>query len=436
MAVREFDAVDDTLIVDNGVLGNVSATGVTLLAVFKPVNVVSSPTSPILVGAIGSTDAVSVCYQNNNIQYADQNDFDAIGGTGLVSTAYQIVALTKASGSGVWRAHRKTLGSGSWFHQDGPLSVSINSGTWTDVRFGSFASGSAGVMDGRIAVAAVWDSVLTDLQLEAIETAATTAYIASLSPSGLWDFNQPNTTTKVFDLSGNGAHETSITGTTVVTGDDPAWTFGLTSFPTLPVIDNFNRANEAALAAPWAGPLYSGEGQLGLTSNTCDGSNGNGYYTTTFGPDCEAYFTIPRKPTDGNSTSVFARIDSPGNSSIDGYAVRATASAGTDGVEIYRIDNETNVLLGGSGVNLEIVNGDALGISCVGSTIRSWYKPVSGEWAPLQTVTDSTYSAAGYLAMEAASNSIDDFGGGTITGEAPPTGPTIISTIQMRSGRW
>jgi hypothetical protein len=84
-------------------------------------------------------------------------------------------------------------------------------------------------LDGRLAVIGIWQSVLTNTQIEGL-TSALSAW-KDLGPTALWAFNQASTTTPVTDLTGGGADQTAITGTTAVTGDDPPgfdFTLGIT----------------------------------------------------------------------------------------------------------------------------------------------------------------------------------------------------------------
>jgi hypothetical protein len=108
----------------------------------------------------------------------------------------------------------------------------------TSVEFGSFNNGAfSSFWKGRLAVAAIFNSALSDVALESIETTPATTTVYALAPQGLWEFTQAAVSTAVVDLMGNGSDETIRSGTTVVGGDDPSgWTFGLApTFDSTPV---------------------------------------------------------------------------------------------------------------------------------------------------------------------------------------------------------
>lgn len=152
---------------------------------------------------------------------------DAGGAMNLSANQWQILGETKPNSSATVRQSRKQLGTGVWTRNDSAPAIGTSSGAAAAViSFGAFAD-STGFKDMRIAVAAIWHSVLTDTDYTNIESNATSNYLYSLNPAVLIEFNQTSVATPVTDLTGGGANETSISGTTAVTGDDPAWTFGI-----------------------------------------------------------------------------------------------------------------------------------------------------------------------------------------------------------------
>lgn len=233
MSVRQFDGVADCIVFDNGdvhVVNFDSAT--TLLVLVKPTSVGGDNECYITCqrAAPGTPSRATLYNEASGELYWGSSDPDADVGVdvSMSAGAWQILALTKASGTATPRMHRKVLGSGSWTHSNASGSVTNASGSDDSeaVIVGRFTSGT-GFRDMRLAVAAVWDDVaLSDGQLETLETTATTAGILALAPEWLADFNQQSTATPVDDLTGLGGDQTSIVGTTVVEGDDPTgWTF-------------------------------------------------------------------------------------------------------------------------------------------------------------------------------------------------------------------
>jgi len=163
---------------------------------------------------------------SGSVAYYDNSEaaYPAVG-LGITAATWFVVAMSKAAGVTTPRFHAKQLGSGSWVHSSASGTVDPDSETVDRIRFACFTNGSAD-FDGRIAVAALFTSALSDGVIESIETNASTAFLLSLSPFAAWELNQASVATDVLDLIGS-CDQTSITGTDVVEGVDPAWSFGL-----------------------------------------------------------------------------------------------------------------------------------------------------------------------------------------------------------------
>ena len=194
------------------------------------------------------------------------------------------------------------------------------------------------------------------------------------------------------------------------------------AFPTLAVIDNFNRSNVGPpLSATWT-DLYNGTkvvSNQGVGTTAAD-SNVS-LYEISYGPATECYLTQISIGGTGSSIGVFARCTTLNIATFDGYYVEVVQAA-TDTWSIYRIDNGTPTLLGAT-FTQAFEAGDSIGIYVSGSTIQAYYKSGAGAWAQCGTNrTDSTYSAAGYigLAVTGTDQPFDNFGGGT-SGVAPIT---------------
>lgn len=197
------------------------------------------------------------------------------------------------------------------------------------------------------------------------------------------------------------------------------------TFPTTSVIDDFNRAN-GGLGSNWTAG-YFGDSALTITSNQITSSVNNwgaNYYNTSFGPDIEAYITVSSSPN--GSKILHFRLTGSLTSSPSGYYVNF--GFGT----ITRLDSGSETQLGAS-FSQSISAGDSIGVSIVGSTITVYHKSAAGSWAVVTTRTDSTYSAAGKVALEIDNNSIrlDDFGGGTVVTGGGATDATVTLTATV-----
>lgn len=185
-------------------------------------------------------------------------------------------------------------------------------------------------------------------------------------------------------------------------------------FPTTPVLDTFNRANEGPPMTGWTDVA----GGVKVLSNTAVGSAAGAnvsLYSTAFSSNQEAYVKISTTPTDGTDVQIFARFSGgPGN----GYAVTALKVAGSsnDVIGLIRYDGGSPVGIGSDSTQ-EYSSADSIGIVCIGSSISVLYKPSAGSWTVLQTVTDATYSGSsniGLLVNNTSPGVVDDFGGGNV----------------------
>jgi hypothetical protein len=184
----------------------------------------------------------------------------------------------------------------------------------------------------------------------------------------------------------------------------------------LPTLDSFNRANESPLSdgGRWSnGVLSSGEAGLKVVSNQLAGTKST---TTTawrndaqYGPDTESWVSIPTLPGNANAVRLYARIRTPGSSAVDGYMLRFNQLSGTDQVLLERLDNGGIVTL--KTINQELGTGDRLLLRVRGSTLEAWRQSGSS-WSLLGSVSDSTYSAAGFvgLGIRGTTGRLDDFG--------------------------
>jgi hypothetical protein len=182
------------------------------------------------------------------------------------------------------------------------------------------------------------------------------------------------------------------------------------------ILDNFNRANESPIGGNWSSPLRPSDTKPSLISNQMD-ANGNSsakawWNASQFGPNCEAYYTITYKPSTSQCVNIMLRASNVGLSTLSGYWGEACTASGADTWDLYRFDSGTPTHLGTTGTN-EFAVGDGIGIEAIGSAIKL-YQRTSGVWTVRVSVTDTTYTTAGYLAVggEDTPQTLDDFGGG------------------------
>jgi hypothetical protein len=219
-----------------------------------------------------------------------------------------------------------------------------------------------------------------------------------------------------------------------VASDSYTWTITASqpsSGPGQTVLDDFNRP-DGPVGANWA-VVFGGFANFLVSSNEAVDSSTSAYAWTSwqpqqFGPDSSAFATVASASSD--VVRVCARFTSPTTAARSGYCVEEAANNWT----IRRIDRGTVVTLGSS-LSRPVAAGDRIGIVVTGSTIEAWYAPAGGSWTRLSSQTDTTYSAAGFLAVESRGSQLDNFGGGTL-GTAPvaPSNtvpPTVTGVAQQ-----
>ena len=193
------------------------------------------------------------------------------------------------------------------------------------------------------------------------------------------------------------------------------------SFPTTPILDNFNRPDcGPPLSANWTDDAMN-SGSLGLevVSNQCKSTvNGNlanaMWNITPFGPRCEVYARVTVLPDIGQSCGVFLRLTNPTTPDVAGYYLEWGNYIAGATLTIYRLDP------GGMPVILievpcSINAGDCIGLRADGDVLTA-YRTVNGAWQVVYSTIDATYTTRGYIGImlqsEVALGRMDNFGGG------------------------
>ena len=200
--------------------------------------------------------------------------------------------------------------------------------------------------------------------------------------------------------------------------------------PTTPVLDNFDRAN-GGVGSGWSNiKVASGFAAMNISGHAAVDSSATQYAWnywngSRFGPDGEAYVTVSSYGA-SDTIRIGARV-SGGTNAYSGYFVSVAAGGAWS---IIRIDNggSSTVTLA-SGVTQAIGNGDKIGIRIVGSVVTALDYNSGAGWTQVlsyDTASDGIrYTAAGSLALEFKSGTVDDFGGGTVV--SAPSAPSNTS---------
>ena len=163
---------------------------------------------------------------------SDGRVYHSVGGsyrptnTWTATDGWRIDGLSKASGAGqAVRGHQALLG-GAWTHADYGTASDTTNVPVTAVRIGRFVAGWGG-LNGDLAALVVCGAVWSDAEFEAL-SAGLAAWMTAVgaAPGALWAFSQAATSDPVLDLTGGGADQVAISGTSIST-DPPGWSYAL-----------------------------------------------------------------------------------------------------------------------------------------------------------------------------------------------------------------
>jgi hypothetical protein len=220
MAVRVFDGVDDVLVLDEGALDTILNGAFTIAALFKRSGSTSDGTQFLisLDAGVNASQRGCVSISSGSAIQLTVNGVTRTFGLTISDNVWYLVVVKKAAGTATPRANLWSYGTDSWAGwANGSDTLDADATALVEVRLGNGPGGFP--LNGKMAGAVVYSSALSDADGETLEDAA--QHWADLSPAAMWRLNQASTSTAVEDDTAGGADQTSLTGTTVDTGDDP-----------------------------------------------------------------------------------------------------------------------------------------------------------------------------------------------------------------------
>jgi hypothetical protein len=253
VTVRNFDGTTDVIVLAIGAMSTQSIGPSTFAILVKPQentdNGIVSIGNAFGTGTSSFGQGKMTLWPGNStssgIHVGLNSSTDTTQATVLTGTAdgWVIIVVTKASGTAAPRVHKRVLSSATTSRANTGTAVANFAFAGTDtIVFGKDEFVNKYTM--RLATAGFWNVAMSDAQVDALWTNLRTSDWyghAAGAPVALWDFNQTGNGTPVQDLMGGGANQTTIAGTSVVSGDDPpGWVFGtggpadMTAKPALP----------------------------------------------------------------------------------------------------------------------------------------------------------------------------------------------------------
>lgn len=242
MTVREFNGTSDELVTSIGAASDMTYGTAAMIMKFSTLSgfrefcMIHNVSNAFVANPIGLTDFAAF-----EVNYGTSSDFainNPIPGTDI----WLLVVARKATGSSTPRLSMYNYNTGAWTHGNGSSAIADGSAPGTDAFIRFSYLGSSLFFGGRVAARALWSN---SLPWAANSTGDTAIEVSGLNFSAYnWKqknptlfqlFNQADTSTPVADLSTAGtANEISISGTTVVSGDDPpGFSFSLSPAPRL-----------------------------------------------------------------------------------------------------------------------------------------------------------------------------------------------------------
>lgn len=203
---------DYITIADGGLVSSWDAC--TLAAIVQPtdsanIRAIFSGTDPLgFYFGLGSSNELFYNNTSDTVETGIDYATNAMG--------WMLLAVTKTAGTTTPRAHRYRYDITSWDHQNMNSNIAPPTDPTASTEFYLGCLNSLNyTWHGNIACIGVWaGTALSDGQVETLYNSLDAW--KTLSPTGLWLFEQATLTTKVPDLTGNDAYELSRNGTTIV----------------------------------------------------------------------------------------------------------------------------------------------------------------------------------------------------------------------------
>lgn len=222
MPARHFTSASSDLIRTGlGALGFAFGPG-TCAAIVNPASVI---TQVIFAAGTSITAAYRLQLTNSGQVRLLINAGNTHSTTTYGANKWWLLAGSKANGNVAGRFHLYDYAADAWTHEAGVTTVANGTVPATRGNIGVAQDESTAPFNGDIAVAAVWNVVLSDSQIEALAYDLLSWHAPS-QPKALWVLDQDAISQGIVDRSGNGADQSSITGTSLGTSSVPVLSRG------------------------------------------------------------------------------------------------------------------------------------------------------------------------------------------------------------------
>lgn len=184
--------------------------------------------------AFGATEASQWMIARQNASHSGAGTWESLGrepeihfypsgldaGFTCPTNEWVIVVAVKAAGVSKAVYYYYRFGTGTWSSGESTATyTSQYGGVPAEFQLGRWNSGEQFV--GRYAAAMVLDKALSEAEVKALVTVGSINDWLAIGPKALWTFDQVSVAEPVSDITGNGAGQISIEGTTVVAEEPP-----------------------------------------------------------------------------------------------------------------------------------------------------------------------------------------------------------------------
>lgn len=288
-----------------------------------------------IMGAHDSGGTVKWAFEidSTNVMAGGNDSAGSLTSTMTITTAdgWVIGVYGKATGTVAPRYSKCVLSSGAWTHENGATTLAngtspAGTGTW---RFGRWQT--TDFASGQLLMAAAWTGRnLADAERELL-SGGVAAWLG-LRPDGLWMFDQSTVTNVVADLSGGGANQNAISGTSVLLDGVPGFSYGhpyFTAFAAPPsaISQPIGVASESDAAQPITAAKRR---TLGIASE--NGAAQAPYHAQTFADNFESGSLVTNWPTRTGNVSASTSAADTGTFGLrvsPGGGIAATVATST-----------------------------------------------------------------------------------------------------------
>lgn len=223
---RAFDGTDDEI---RCAAGNVSGMTFGSFAVIVRRGATGAWHSLFdLCNSSGVTQVSCEFRSSNELSFFVPTNPDRATATTFTSTTtWYLILFTKATGTATPRAHIYNYSTNAWTHEnfDGTLTNWTSIGASGTIRFGEWED--VDDFQGDLACAGIWSGIaFTDAKCEAMGLQFDLMSWFASTPSALWLFDQQAVGQLLRDLTGGGANQSTIAGTSLSANSVPRFGYG------------------------------------------------------------------------------------------------------------------------------------------------------------------------------------------------------------------